>query len=139
LTRREYPPRPEEVVEQEPPVQKKAPKKEAPKEKLLKEEVPKIETPEEMEARIRAEIMKEQGLMTDKEDEDKSIHNLNYDEKEPMGILDILLSIILIIVILIVLYYLVYIFLLNSTYPTFVDALFALKNPQNVINAILTH
>ncbi|MBR3113470.1 MAG: hypothetical protein IKH29_07140 [Methanobrevibacter sp.] len=139
LTRREYSPRPEEAVEQEPPVQKKAPKKEALKEEVLQKEVPKTETPEEMEARIRAEIMKEQGLMTDKEDEDKSIHNLNYDEKEPMGILDILLSIILIIVILIVLYYLVYIFLLSSTYPTFVDALFALKNPQNVINAILTH
>ena len=162
LTRREYPPRPEEVAEQKPPAQeevpkeeilkeeapeKEAPKEDAPKKGLLrgrrkkeapKEETPKQETPEEMEARIRAEIMKEQGLMTDKE-EDKSIHNLNYDEKEPMGILDILLSIILIIVILIVLYYLVYLFLLSSTYPTFVDALFALKNPQNVINAILTH
>ena len=99
-----------------------------------------------MEARIRAEIMKEQGLVPDKKikddidiQEDKNIHNLNYDEKEPMGILDILLSIILIIVILIVLYYVVYLFLLSSTYPTFMDAVFALKNPQNVINAVLTH
>ena len=122
LTRREYAPRKEEAVEQQIPSKKKAPKQ---------------ETPEEMEARIRAEIMKEQGALANKED--ASIHNLNYgDEKEPMGILDILLSIILIIVILIVLYYLVYLFLLNSTYPTFMDALFALKNPQNVINAILT-
>lgn len=131
LTRREYAPRKEEAVEQQPPAQKKAPKQ---------------ETPEEMEARIRAEIMKEQGLVPDKKikddidiQEDKNIHNLNYDEKEPMGILDILLSIILIIVILIVLYYVVYLFLLSSTYPTFMDAVFALKNPQNVINAVLTH
>lgn len=122
LTRRKYAPRKEEAAEQKKPGKKKAPKD---------------ETPEEMEARIRAEIMKEQGLLTG--DEDKNIHNLDYgDEKEPMGILDILLSIILIIVILIVLYYLVYLFFLNANYPTFMDALFALKNPQNVINAILT-
>lgn len=123
LTRKEYAPRPKEVEEQEV----------LPPKKALKDE-----TPEEMEARIRAEILKEQNLMTDKED--KSIHNLSYkDEKESMGIVDILLTIILIIVILIVLYYLVYLFLLSSTYPTFMDALFALRNPQNVINAILTH
>ncbi len=139
LTRREYAPRQEEAVEQQPPAQKKAPKRGKKGKKAPKQEkkAPKQETPEEMEARIRAEIMKEQGALTEKEE--TNIHNLDYgDEKEPMGILDILLSIILIIVILIVLYYLVYLFLLNSTYPTFVDALFALKNPQNVINAILT-
>ena len=27
--------------------------------------------------------------------------------------------------------------MLSSTYPTFLDALIALKNPQNVINALL--
>ena len=43
------------------------------------------------------------------------------------------------IVILIVLYYLVYLFMLSATYPTFTDAIFALKNPQNVINALMTH
>ena len=116
-----------------------------------------------MEARIRAEILKEQELMTDgvvlKEEskkenknrfglrhkdnelptEDKNIHNLNYkDEKEPMGAVDILLTIILVIVILVVIYYIVYLFLLSSTYPTFTDALFALSNPQNIINTILT-
>lgn len=133
LTRKQYSPRVEEPVEQQPPSKK-----------VLKEEIPKQETPEEMEARIRAEILKEQGLMTgDAEpdvEEDGNIHNLNYkDEKEPMGVLDILLSIILIIVVLVVLYYIVYLFLLSTTYPTFMDALFALKNPQNVINAVLTH
>lgn len=101
----------------------------------VQKQAPKYETPEEMEARIRAEIAKEQA-------EDKkgdNIHNLNYkEEKEPMGVVDILLTIILIIVILIVIYYLIYLFLLNASYPTFLDALYALTNPQNVINNILT-
>lgn len=123
LTRREYAPRKEEAIEQQTPSQRKAPKQ---------------ETPEEMEARLRSEILKEQGMVSDKED--KNIHNLNYqDEKEPMGIIDILLTIVLVIVILIVIYYLIYLFLLSTTYPTFMDAVFALKNPQNVINGILTH
>ena len=145
LTRKEYTPKPKEILEPQ------------------EVNEPKIETPEEMEARIRAEILKEQELMTDgvvlKEDskkenknrfglrhkdnelptEDKNIHNLNYkDEKEPMGAVDILLTIILVIVILVVIYYIVYLFLLSSTYPTFTDALFALSNPQNIINTILT-
>lgn len=99
--------------------------------------IPRNETPEEMEARIRAEIAREQNLKM--ESSDKNIHNLNYqEEKEPMGIVDILLTIILIIVILIVLYYIIYLFLLSTTYPTFMDAVFALKNPQNIINNILT-
>ena len=94
-----------------------------------------------MEARIRAEILaekdgkKRRGGRKKKE----NIHNLNYqDEKEPMGVVDILLTIILIIVILVVIYYLIYIFILHSTYPTFIDAIYALGNPQNVINNILT-
>lgn len=131
LTRKEYKPRPVE----------EAPKKSKLK-KLGRKEAPKEETPEEMEARIRAEILNEQKqdkLKPDKTDDDQNIHNLNYqDEKEPMGVVDILLTIILIIVILIVLYYIVYLFFLNTTYPTFMDAVFALKNPQNVINHILT-
>lgn len=100
------------------------------------------ETPEEMEARIRAEIANEQGLKDSKLMESKGdggIHNLNYkNEKEPMGVIDILLTVILIIVILIVLYYIIYLFLLQSTYPTFMDAVFALQNPQNIINTILS-
>ena len=105
-------------------------------EEIPKKPAPKFETPEEMEARIRAEIAKEQGLKTDKKE---SIHNLNYqEEKEPMGIIDIILTIILIIVILIVLYYVIYLFFLSSSYPTFMDSIYALRNPQNVINTILS-
>lgn len=132
----------------------------APREKMPHDEITSIpkglesETPEEMEARIRAELLKEQELMTSDDSSNKSplnlkgrkpkkenrnIHNINYkDEKEQMGIVDIILTIILVIVILIVVYYIIYLFLLNSSYPTFMDAIFALRNPQNVINALLT-
>ena len=108
------------------------------------------ETPEEMEERIRAEIMKEQSIepeigktvQKDKEikKDGESIHNLNYqDEKEPMNVVDIILTIVLVVVILIVIYYLIYLFLLHSSYPTFMDAVFGLTNPQNVINNILSN
>ncbi|WP_295610960.1 hypothetical protein [uncultured Methanobrevibacter sp.] len=119
-------------------------KKEYPKREVEVPEKPtsRPETPEEMEARIRAEIANEQGLKDKKlmeEKKDSGIHNLNYqNEKEPMGIIDIILTLILIIVILIVLYYIIYLFILQATYPTFMDAVFALKNPQNVVNAILS-
>ena len=91
---------------------------------------------EELEARIRAAIEKE---MMEKTDNDgKPIHNLNYQqEKEPLGVIDIILTLILVIVILIVVYYLIYLFILSASYPTFIDALYALSNPQNVINNIL--
>ena len=121
LTRRPYEPRVEETT--------------------LKEKPRKPETPEEMEARIRAEILAEKDGKKRRGGKKKkeNIHNLNYqDEKEPMGVVDILLTIILIIVILVVIYYLIYIFILHSTYPTFIDAIYALGNPQNVINNILT-
>ena len=122
LTRKEYKPRPVE----------EAPRREAPR-----REIPKNETPEEMEARIRAEILEERKLK--ETPSDQNIHNLNYqEEKEPMGVVDILLTVILIIVILVVLYYVIYLFFLSATYPTFMDALFALKNPQNVINHVLS-
>ncbi|MBQ6345809.1 MAG: ATPase [Methanobrevibacter sp.] len=127
LTKKEYAPRPVE---------------EKPQASTLKQEVPKKptsrpETPEEMEARIRAEIAAEQGLKVKKEE--TGIHNINYkDEKEPMGAVDILLTVILLIVILIVIYYIIYLFLLQATYPTFIDAVYGLKNPQNVINAVLS-
>ena len=95
------------------------------------------ETPEEMEARIRAEILEEQGIKPKRSN--KSIHNLNYqDEKEPMGVVDIILTIILVIVILIVVYYIIYLFALHSSYPTFMDAVYGLANPQNVINNLLS-
>jgi hypothetical protein len=55
-----------------------------------------------------------------------------------MGVVDILLTIILILVILVVIYYLIYLFMLGSVYPTFMDAVFALKNPQNVVNHVIT-
>ena len=55
-----------------------------------------------------------------------------------MGIVDILLTIILILVVLIVIYYLIYIFTLSTYYSTFIDAIYALSNPQNVINNILS-
>ena len=114
LTRKEYPPR----------------------ERPLKEQAPKNETPEEMEARIRAEILAESK--GEKKIKDKNIHNLNYqEEKEPMGAVDILLTILLIIVILVVIYYLIYVFILHAAYPTFMDAIYSLSNPQNVINNVL--
>ena len=117
LTRKEYPEREETLLKN----QKRAPKN---------------ETPEEMEARIRAELLAEkEGGKKGKD----NIHNLNYqEEKEPMGVVDILLTILLVIIILVVIYYLIYIFILHATYPTFMEAIYALSNPQNVINNILS-
>ncbi len=117
LTRKEYPEREETLLKD----QKRAPKN---------------ETPEEMEARIRAELLAEkEGGKKGKD----NIHNLNYqEEKEPMGVVDILLTILLVIIILVVIYYLIYIFILHATYPTFMEAIYALSNPQNVINNILS-
>ena len=87
---------------------------------------------DEVEDKIRAEIEKELH------DDGKPIHNLNYQqEKEPIGVVDVILTLILVIIILIVLYYLIYLFFLSTNYPTFLDAVFALSNPQNVINNIL--
>lgn len=132
LTKKEYKPRSEDVVPQE----VRAPG-------TPKPEVPRNETPEEMEARIRAEILNEQkgkgnGLL--KSRNETNIHNISYkDEKEPMGALDIVLTIILIIVILVVVYYIIYLFVLHATYPSFLDAVYALQNPQNVINHVLTN
>ena len=122
LTRRPYQPREESPIERAP------------------QQLPRNETPEEMEARIRAEIAREMSGGKIKEEDDKNIHNLNYkDEKEPMGVVDILLTILLILVILIVIYYIIYLFLLSASYPTFMDALFGLTNPQNVINNMMNH
>lgn len=109
-------------------------------EPAIEQKAKRPETPEEMEARIRAQILREQGIESKQIKNEKSIHNLNYqEEKEPMGVVDILLTIILVIVILIVVYYLIYLFILHNSYPTFMDAVYGLKNPQNVINNVLTH
>ena len=119
LTRRTYHPRTEEALLREKAAEK-----------------PKFETPEEMEARIRAEILaeKEGG----KKIKDQNIHNLNYqEEKEPRSAVDILLTIVLILVILVVIYYIIYILVLHATYPTFIESIYALSNPQNVINSAL--
>ena len=103
---------------------------------FVKEPGKKVSADEEIEAKIRDEIEKE--MKGNKDNDGKTIHNLNYQqEKEPLGALDILLIIILVIVILIVVYYLVYMFILNASYPTFMDAVRALSNPQNVINNLL--
>jgi hypothetical protein len=117
LTRKEYPEREETL--------------------LKSKQAPKNESPEEMEARIRAEILAEKN--GGKKSKDKGIHNLNYqEEKEPMSVVDILLTVLLVLVILVVIYYLIYIFMLHAAYPTFMDAIYALTNPQNVINNILS-
>ena len=55
-----------------------------------------------------------------------------------MGVVDIILTVILVIVILVVIYYLIYLFALHSSYPTFMDAVYGLTNPQNVINNLLS-
>lgn len=92
---------------------------------------------DDLERRIREELMRrEQGGKRSSKQE--SIHNIKYEEeKEPYGVLDILLTIILVIVILIVLFYLVYLFKLSATYPTFIDAVFGLRHPGTLLNALL--
>ena len=118
LTRKEYPEREETLLKD----QKRAPAH---------------ETPEEMEARIRAEILaeKEGG----RKGKDKNIHNLNYqEEKESMSAVDIILTVLLVIIILVVIYYLIYVFILHSYYPTFMEAIYGLSNPQNVINNMVS-
>ena len=121
LTRKEYPTR-------ETPAE--------PQTRVKDRKVPKNETPEEMESRIRAEILAEKEGEKVK---DKNIHNLNYqEEKESMSVVDILLTILLVIVILVVIYYIIYVLVLSSVYPTYLEAIYALANPQNVINNILS-
>ncbi|MDO5848165.1 MAG: hypothetical protein Q4P18_01370 [Methanobrevibacter sp.] len=61
----------------------------------------------------------------------RSIRNIPTEkQKEPIGAVDILLTIILIILIIVVVFYIVYIFLLSSSYPTFLDAIYGLSNPS---------
>ena len=69
----------------------------------------------------------------------KPIHNIKYeeDEKEPFGIVDLILTIILIIAILIVIFYIVYLLFLSANYPTFLDAVFGLQNPGELISNLM--
>ena len=92
---------------------------------------------DDLERRIREELMrKEQAKKGSRKRE--PIHNIQYEEeKEPYGIVDILLTIVLVIVILLVLFYLVYLFKLSASYPTFLDALFGLRHPGMMLNALL--
>ena len=121
LTRREYAPR------REP--QREAPQRSAPQ--AYPEE-------DDLDRRIREELARrEQGKSI--RDGREPIHNIQYEEeKEPFSAVDILLTVILILVIIVVLFYILYLFKLSATYPTFVDAVFGLKNPGQFINA-LTH
>ena len=92
---------------------------------------------EDLDRRIREELTRrEQGKKRPERGE--SIHNIQYEEeKEPYGIVDIILTIILIIAIIVVLFYILYIFKLNATYPTFIDAIFGLGHPGTFVNALL--
>lgn len=69
----------------------------------------------------------------------ENIHNqIPYQtkEKEPVGAVDIALSIILIIVVLIVVFYILYLLLLSTYYPTFLDAILALTDPQQLLSNV---
>lgn len=104
-------------------------------------ETPVSRTPEEtniLEEQIRQNINKEKERQTIKPSR-KSIHERDYriNGKEPVSVVDIALTIILIILILIVLFYLAYLFLLTDTYPTFIDAIYGLTDPQTFFSNLL--
>ena len=91
---------------------------------------------EELDNRIRAELARrEKGK---KKKSRKSIHNMKKYEngKEPYGAVDIALTVILVIVIIIVVFYIIYLFALSNTYPTFLDAIFGLKEPQTLFGSL---
>lgn len=67
----------------------------------------------------------------------RSIRNINEPQKEPVGAVDIILTIILIILIIVVLFYVLYIFLLSSYYPTFIDAIYGLKDPATLFGHLI--
>ena len=122
LTRRPYAPRTEEALLREQHAQEA-------------KKIRRIETPEEMEARIRAEILAEKNGKLGAHD--ANIRNLNYNEEDKSNnVVDIVLSVILVIIILIVIYYIIYIIVLQSAYPTFMDAIYGLTSPQTVIGNI---
>ena len=94
---------------------------------------------DDLDRRIREELARrEQAKNQPRRGRNDSIHNIQYEEeKEPFSAVDIILTIILIIVIIIVLFYIIYIFKLSGTYPTFLDAVFGLRNPGQFFNALL--
>lgn len=68
----------------------------------------------------------------------RPIHNIRKEnEKEPVGTVDIILTIILIILIIIVLFYIVYVFMLSSYYPTFMDAIYGLSDPGTLFGHLM--
>ena len=102
-------------------------------------ETPVSRTPEEtniLEEQIRQNISKERQTVRPSK---KSIHERDYriNGKEPVSVVDIVLTIILIILILIVIFYLAYLFLLTDTYPTFLDAIYGLTDPQTFFSNLL--
>ena len=93
---------------------------------------------DDLDRRIREELARREHSKS-KQHKGESFHNINYEgEKEPYSALDIVLTIVLILVIIIVLFYILYIFKLSATYPTFIDAIYGLRNPGLMINT-LTH
>lgn len=93
---------------------------------------------DDLDRRIREELARREEEKRHPTKERESIHNIQYeDEKEPFGVVDIILSIILVIVIVVVVFYILYIFKLSATYPTFIDAILGLKDPGALLGALL--
>ncbi|WP_407382082.1 ATPase [Methanobrevibacter sp.] len=91
---------------------------------------------DELDRRIREELARREQAKNQPRRE--KIHNIQYEEeKEPYGAVDILLTVILIIVIIVVLFYILYVFILSASYPTFLDAVFGLRDPSTFIHNIL--
>ena len=90
---------------------------------------------QELDRQIRDQL----NIRKEKPKSKKAHNNIKYEEdgKDSFGVVDLILTIILIIAILVVLFYIIYIFFLSSSYPTFLDAIFALQNPGDVINNLM--
>lgn len=93
---------------------------------------------DDLDRRIREELARREAAKNQpRRQRGEKIHNINYEEeKEPYGAVDIILTIILIVVIIVVLFYILYVFILSATYPTFLDAIFGLRDPGTFINAL---
>lgn len=93
------------------------------------------EEEQELDRQIRSQL---NIRREEPENTGKLIHNIKYDDgKEPYGVVDIILTIILIIAILVVLFYIIYLFFLSSSYPTFIDAIFGLQNPGELLSKLM--
>ncbi len=93
---------------------------------------------DDLDRRIREELARrEEAKNEPRRQRREKIHNINYEEeKEPYGAVDIILTVILVIVIIVVLFYILYVFILSAAYPTFLDAIFGLRDPGTFINAL---